>query len=285
MVIIMDKEIIQFNLPELFLNIKSIKSGTNGQYRGLHSHSAIELVYVNEGKIECLVNDKIVTLSAGDTILINSYIIHKLSAKEFYDVTYIQIDLTKLIDSSGSNKKSYIDEYINHRNTMPYILSNGGELTELFKSIEKEAAERENSFELYIKAYFYQLAAFMSRHSLLSDGNGASQTTFEKIMPVISYIEDNYVSPLTLDLLASLIPCDKFTLCKLFKNATGGTVVDYITFVRIRKAYELLFDSDKSILEISLECGFASVQYFNRIFKQYAGCTPSTYRNTKLHHM
>lgn len=278
----MDREIIDFNLPELLLNIKSISSDNKGSYRGLHSHSALELVHVKKGEIACFINNETVTLREGDTILINSYIIHKLFAKNEYDITYIQIDLSKLIDAPMHNKKNYIDEYINHRNMMPYIISGKGELSDLFCRIEREAEEKGHGFELYIKAYFYQLAAFMARNCMLSTAKTSSQSALEKIMPVVIYIEKNYLSPLSLDFLSTLIPCDKFTLCKLFKNATGGTVVDYINFIRIRKAYELLLDTEKSMLEISLECGFASVQYFNRCFKQNTGCTPSAYRNTKV---
>lgn len=281
----MDKEIIQFNLPELLFNMKTIDSSASGQYRGKHSHSAVELVHVNSGTLHCTVNDEIHTLTEGMTILINHYVVHKLSSNSDFDITYIQIDLSKLTDAIENSERSYIDEYINTKNMLPYIISNGGELTALFLNMKKEAEEKAQGFQLYMKGYFYHLAAFMNRNCFLSPANTLSQSSINKIIPVVRHIEINYMSPLNLDSLCELIPCDRFALCKYFKSATGGTIIDYINFVRLRKAYELLHTTEKSILDISLECGFASVQYFNRVFKQNAGCTPSSYRKTKLHHI
>lgn len=282
---IMDREIINYNLPELLFNMKTIVSGASGKYRGIHSHSAVELVHVNAGTLYCTVNDETHTLTSGMTILINSYVVHKLSSKRDFDITYIQIDLSNLTDAIGCTEKGYINEYINTKNMLPYIISNDGELTRLFLNMKTEAEKESRGFQLYLKGYFYHLAAFMSRNCFHSPENMLSQSSMEKILPVIRHIEINYMSPLTLDSLCGLIPCDRFALCKYFKNATGGTVVDYINFVRLRKACELLHATEKSILDISFECGFASVQYFNRIFKQNAGCTPRSYRNTKLYHI
>jgi AraC-like DNA-binding protein len=95
---------------------------------------------------------------------------------------------------------------------------------------------------------------------------------------VVEYISKNYTAKLQLEELAKLISCDKYRLCRRFKQITGGTVVDYIHFVRLRRAQELLTYSNCNITETAYACGFASVQHFNTIFKQYLGCTPSAYK-------
>lgn len=276
----MDREIIEYNIPELLFNMKSTTSAVKDKRRGNHSHGAVELVHVNKGMIYCDIDNEMLELFEGETILINSYVIHRLRSDKDFDITYIQIDLSNLnIHETGADCSIY--EYINLRNTLPYIVSQGGELTNIFQSLKSEAKKKSKGYQLYMTGCFYHLAAFMSRNNLSTGRKKYSQAAINRIIPVARHIEINYAVPLNLDSLSKLIPCDRYALCKYFKNATGGTVIDYLNFVRLKKAYDLLTNTDKTILEISLECGFASTQYFNRIFKQNTGCAPSKYRNAK----
>ena len=63
-----------------------------------------------------------------------------------------------------------------------------------------------------------------------------------------------------------------------FKEYTGKTVNEYLTEYRIYIAKQLLEDTEKSILEIALECGFNEASYFIRIFKRQTGISPLKYR-------
>ncbi len=56
--------------------------------------------------------------------------------------------------------------------------------------------------------------------------------------------------------------------------------MQYITLLRIGKAKEMLWNTDKSITEIAMSIGFNSSQYFSRVFKNYVGVTPGEYRDS-----
>lgn len=62
------------------------------------------------------------------------------------------------------------------------------------------------------------------------------------------------------------------------KSVTGVNTALYIRSLRIKKACELLRDTDLTISEIFVECGFDSANYFSRVFKQVMGMSPSEYR-------
>ena len=96
------------------------------------------------------------------------------------------------------------------------------------------------------------------------------------------YIAKNYDTRITLEQLANLIDTDKYRLCHLFKKYTGGTVVEYINFVRLRRAEQLLADSDMNATEVASACGFASIQYFDKVFRKAVGCSPSVYRKNAV---
>jgi two-component system response regulator YesN len=64
----------------------------------------------------------------------------------------------------------------------------------------------------------------------------------------------------------------------LFKQYTGKSFVNYVNQIRIEKALEYLRNSDKKIYEIAEDVGFASLPYFNRVFKHVSSVTPNEYR-------
>ena len=67
-------------------------------------------------------------------------------------------------------------------------------------------------------------------------------------------------------------------ICRVFKDRTGMTLTDYLNLKRLDHAADQLAYTKKSILEISMECGVSSLSYFNKIFKQRYGITPSRFR-------
>ena len=67
-----------------------------------------------------------------------------------------------------------------------------------------------------------------------------------------------------------------------FKRITGTSIVTYITQIRIKKACEMLLNTNKQVVQIAMECGFDNLSNFNRQFKKNAGCSPLKYRKSFL---
>ena len=68
----------------------------------------------------------------------------------------------------------------------------------------------------------------------------------------------------------------------LFKEVTGQTIKEYQCTLRLRKAEQLLKETNKSITEIAQLTGFSDVFYFSKIFHRKKGCPPGEYRKTYL---
>lgn len=95
---------------------------------------------------------------------------------------------------------------------------------------------------------------------------------------IADYLELNYGQKLRQQDLADLFHLNKDYMCRRFKETFGEGMVNYLNGVRIRRAQELLVDSDLQIQEIADEVGFFDTKYFSRQFKKETGSTPAEYR-------
>ena len=83
------------------------------------------------------------------------------------------------------------------------------------------------------------------------------------------------------DLLASTLCLSRAHLNRKIKAITGETTTDLILKIKISLAKNLLDNTDKSIIEITMDCGMDSDSYFCTLFKKATGQTPLQYRNRK----
>lgn len=100
-----------------------------------------------------------------------------------------------------------------------------------------------------------------------------------RIREIINYINDNYGNNrLSLQSISESIYLSQTYLCAFFKKATGKTLNQYITEVRIEKAKEMLRDTGIKVYEIAYRVGFTDTNYFSTLFKKHVGITPSEYK-------
>ncbi len=95
------------------------------------------------------------------------------------------------------------------------------------------------------------------------------------------YIEDNFRKQLQVGEIAPAIGLSRTYLSRLFHEAEGITVQQYIQKVRCRHAAQMLQYSDYSIAQIALYNGFSSQSYFGACFQSWYGMTPNAYRKAK----
>jgi len=89
----------------------------------------------------------------------------------------------------------------------------------------------------------------------------------------IRYTDSN----LSLEDVSSHVGISKYHLSRLFSKHLAQGFAEYLNQVRIKKAKELLLETNLSVIEISLLVGFNSPQNFGRVFKKFAGTTPKEF--------
>ena len=273
----MDKEIINFGKAGLFIRSSDISMNKDGIYRDMHLHSAIEIVEVKNGYIKCFIGDEIVVAKEGDIVFINSNVVHKLRADNA-EITYTNVDIGFYEKNNFSKNYVLLYDFISSLKAKPYyVFSNNDQLLQILNKISSKYYESDENSWWYLKAYIYELIAFMHEHEFILPFATITEQ-IKKIEPIVLYIDSNYKSTITLEEICGAVKYNKYTVCHNFKDVTGSTVFEYINYLRIRQAINLLREKNITVMEVSSECGFSTVTYFNRVFKNTMGCTPTTYR-------
>ncbi len=105
---------------------------------------------------------------------------------------------------------------------------------------------------------------------------GAVESVY--VRRIQEYIRNHYVSGFTAQEIEKTCGLSYKYAGTLFKSATGQTIKEYQCKLRLRKAEQLLEETDKSITEIASLTGFTDVFYFSKVFHREKGCTPREYR-------
>jgi AraC family transcriptional regulator len=99
-----------------------------------------------------------------------------------------------------------------------------------------------------------------------------------RLRRVIDYVAASLSSPISLTDLAEVAGLSRMHFAAQFRRSTGLRPHEYVQGRRIDHAQQLLASSDLSLIEIALSAGFANQAHFSRVFKRYAGTTPSAWR-------
>ena len=100
----------------------------------------------------------------------------------------------------------------------------------------------------------------------------------QALFDALDFMERHCAENITRDDAARAAHLSPSHFSYLMRRESGVTFTDMLNRLRIDRAAELLRHSDKSLLLISLECGFEDQSYFTKVFRRYRGCTPRGFR-------
>ncbi|MDJ0703007.1 MAG: AraC family transcriptional regulator [Leptolyngbyaceae cyanobacterium MO_188.B28] len=100
-----------------------------------------------------------------------------------------------------------------------------------------------------------------------------------KLDKVLAYIHTYQSSDISLEAIAQQAGLSKYYFSQMFKQSIGVSPYQYVLQLRVEKAKTLLKQTQMSITDIALECGFANQSHLSRHFRMRMGVSPKMYRN------
>lgn len=92
------------------------------------------------------------------------------------------------------------------------------------------------------------------------------------------YMETHFAEDLDFRAVSRLVGMSPWHFSHRFKQSTGMSFTQFLARLRIRAAQVRLKNPHLRVGEIAFECGFGTIQTFNRVFRQYTGVAPTSFR-------
>ena len=150
-------------------------------------------------------------------------------------------------------------------------------IEQLFAQLLSEQRQQGLFSETFARAIFHHILIATARDYL-------RQTRLEYspgIKTVLDWINCHLAEDVNSETLADLATMSVAQFYKVFSQEVGLSPADYHVRQRLFSAKQRLRNSDASIIEIALELGFSSSQYFATVFKKLVGLTPTDYRKLR----
>lgn len=244
-----------------------------------HYHNSYEIYYLSEGNRKMLVEDRVYELIPGDIVFLRPNIIHR----SMHSGPHTRINIVFTDEFMLSSFSQTSSEYLLSCFDAEFIRLNETEHKQFCKIFSELSAEYINNtpcfvslaeiLKLFIKAKARQENEPFNRKNTLSKVS-------LNINSVVSYISAHYNKISSIDEIADACYINKSYLCRLFKKETGLTVFEYLNHIKINHSCELLKNTNDSITDIAVKCGFSSASYFSYTFKEIMNCSPSQYRKS-----
>lgn len=244
----------------------------------LHWHHSFELVKIVSGKLTIHINNKKVLAESGDIFLINQENIHGYFPKDcVYEV--IDFDVDELLHHTSLCKN--VLHIFTNRNVsiLPFDAVSHAVLYHMADSLFHFASMKSEYHDLLVLGALFELLGtiYVQHHYTENHKISSAEKRFK---PILEFIENNYMQPITLCEMAQASCMSTSHFCALFREFFGQTPMGYLNSYRIERASLLLANTGHSVTEIAHLCGFNDSAYFVKVFKKHKNITPKKYRGT-----
>lgn len=155
------------------------------------------------------------------------------------------------------------------------------EITGLIRDFRRETEEARAGFRHRLRAICTELIVSVAR-KLGPDSPGApapgARAGSQIVTAAKEFILKHAAGDISLGEIAWHVGKGEEHLARVFKRETGQSVFDYVREIRVNKAKTLLLNPALSLTQIAERCGFHSLSFFSRTFRQQSGVSPSHYR-------
>lgn len=140
-----------------------------------------------------------------------------------------------------------------------------------------EFVRRDNCSEIAAVSHLATVCIELGR-SMSENDPDINMQNMDRIYTSLMLIHKKFNSDITVEKLADIEHLSVSHYRTIFKQQTGFSPLNYIIELRIKKACELIVQSDMAIKEIAEAVGYYDQLYFSRIFKARTGIVPTSYK-------
>ena len=225
-----------------------------------HLHGCLEVSFCVSGSVEVTLDGRCHIIKSGEGILIPPNLVHSYRTADtsvYYTILFSR-DLLPDFASMFSRKKPCRCTFVMGDSLTGHLLESYESDRTLFGG----------------KSLLYRMAEAFSQDNEFAEAEAADN---DLTMVIISYIQDNLRSEITLQDVADHLGYSYFYISKRIRQTFHVPFTTLLSQYRVAEAKMLLDTGKYTISQAALASGFGSIRTFNRIFRNLTGLTPSQY--------
>lgn len=245
-----------------------------------HWHDQVlEIVFVLHGSVNLVTSFENYTVDAGEFVLINQSEIHHIHGDGSNVAVLLYFDL--LFFRQQHENIGYI--YFSWESFNPG--SNQKEVSSRLKRLllglmieagkqeppDKEQINQQMQKIMNLLIYSFDIVHFYNDRNITKE-------QLHRYHGIIRFIEENYARKISMEELAKQEYMGKNYVSQFWKKIMDMNFTEFVNSRRVEISEKLLLTTDRSIQEISEDCGFSDPKYFYKNFKKWYQCTPQEHR-------
>ena len=255
-----------------------------------HYHEEMEVVLVLKGNTNYKVFQQTHHLKEGDLLIIDTEDLHYIYDSspdilmltmhvnlEYFDDLYPEIDYM-IFASSAHDREATHPQQENEINAIKAIMAELMMLSVDGTHNNDTIMDRLHRFIYIITNHFQSF--FIDEHEFKSSDNAASKIDLSRLYRIIKYIYYNYDKKITLNDIAKLEHLSPYYISHMIKSTSGLNFQNFLSYMRMEFAAKNLADKTMTLTQISESCGFSSLAYMNKCFREWHGVTASEYQKS-----
>jgi AraC family transcriptional regulator, melibiose operon regulatory protein len=276
-------ERLNYNIPDFPLYARKGELQQFDRYAAAcHWHPDLEFIFVLDGSMEYFVNGQTVLIEKGNGIFVNSKRMHYGFSTDKLDCSFLVVVIhPSLLGENTNFGRMYFEEKFGSGNEDFILLTHQKSwqkdvlltLNELYHEINSNPC---NPLRLLSQAT--SICARIADHIQRVPDNPNDDQSWIAVWKMTGFIQRHHDQKVTLDDIAAAGSICRSRCCELFSKYNGQTPNAYLVRYRIQKSCQMLLETNRSINEIAIVCGFQSASYFSYVFRKETGLTPQAYR-------
>lgn len=257
---------------------------TYGTYaEDVHFHNVMEIGICRWGQGLMVLEDQRIDYTDGAVTVVPANCLHTTLSrdKSLNSWEYLFFDPAGILNSAFPNDPLFVESVLHRLSSEALCLpqEDAVELERLITMVLNECQTKHEYHKAVEQNLMTSLLLLITRSYTEKKTHIRPMTVgLQQIIPAIEYIGMHYMNPISGEDLASICSLSEAQLRRKFKEYLNMSPVEYLTMVRIQKAYELLNSTNYPMTEVALRVGYQDVSSFNRNFQKIMGVSPYQYK-------
>ncbi|HBD77544.1 MAG TPA: AraC family transcriptional regulator [Roseburia sp.] len=248
----------------------------------VHWHDEFEIIYVRSGFLTVSISGESYIGKTGEAFVVSPGNLHLMGSQTgtvdyytfLFPLKYISFRTDDMLDEK-------LLEPLNSGHLMicPRVKDTAKELCEQLIEIyeaKKDESESKITTQVRTKIILLQFILEMWKKGFVIENDTSGRNTIEKEM--VSYIQQNFTGKISLREFGEQFHLSEKYISRYFKEHFHITLSQYVTYLRLEHAKQLLQDTDIPVTDVAMQSGYQNVSYFIRSFQKAYAVSPLKYR-------